>query len=178
MLRPKPYAFDARPRVGCHDNSPDTTNCRSLVQDYFEVRYGVFLPRDAVEMPALWDRTGAFVTVDDGSTQQVARLPHESILLCEQIRNGHGARVDRSVHTFPDLDSYRMRLHTAVLLRDVHEALSAIPRDPMDRSTGDPLILHASAIAGGTALWSVTTLRRYYRVVAAKKLHLRQAPSE
>lgn len=170
MLRVKPYAFEARPRVRRNDRSSTSTNCRSLVQEYFDVRHGLFIPRVAVEMPGLWDRTGAFVDVQDGSTEHLVRLPHESILICERVTDAQDAPVDRSPRTFPDLDSYRMHLHTAVLVRHMDDCLDAVPRPKAEVPAGQPLILHASAAAGGTALWSVAELRQHYRVVAAKQL--------
>ncbi|KYH44377.1 hypothetical protein AZH51_07535 [Branchiibius sp. NY16-3462-2] len=152
------------------DESPSSTNCRSLIQEYFEFRYGIFMPRDAVEMPGLWNRTGEFVDLQDGLPAQVATLPHETILICEQVADAYGTPVDRSPRTFPDPESYRMRLHTAILLREIDDCLGSVHQPDIEVRIGEPLILHASALAGGTALWPMAQLLSHYRVVAAKQL--------
>ena len=166
VLTSLPYVFAARPRVVATDPHPDGINCRSLLQGYLETARGVFLPRAGVEQPGLWERTGRFLplTLEDGN--DAPGLPHECVLLAERIRDRDGARVDRSRAAFADEAEYRMRLHTAVLLRTPPACVTGLPVRGADAD--GPLVLHATSIDGSACLWSWRLFLHHYRLVAAK----------
>lgn len=165
MLPHRSYQFLARPRKSREDERAAGINCRSLVQDYFELRRGLFLSREEVEMPGLWERTGTFVGFE---AKDWADLPSETILLGEPIRDRHGRSVDRSPAAFDSLQDYRVRLHTALLLTALPGGL--VHKDVPHVAVDDlrPVVLHATAITGSTTVWGLEIFQHYYRVVAAK----------
>lgn len=170
VLRPMAYRYLARPRVDRGDPHAEGVNCRSLVQDWFEGHRGLFLSRDQVEQPGLWDSTGHFLPVGVGDRTALEQLPDECVLLCERITDASGRALDRSPEAFATAEDYRMHLHAAVLLHTATAELvpSAIPRD--GAGLDDKAVLHATAVAGQTCVWGLEKLLQHYRVVAAKRV--------
>ena len=168
MLRVRPYRFQTRPRILQDDDPGETRNCRGLIQDYFEDAHGVFITRNALEMPGFWETTGTFLDVADGTRTAITRLPHESVLVSERIRDGSGNDIDQSTEAFTDAAAYRLRLHTAILLRHLPANVSRVAAPQENEPGGTPVILHTTAVSGHTAVWSLDQFLWHYRPVAAK----------
>lgn len=174
VLSAQRYRYLARPRVDAHEPHALGVNCRSLIQDYYWDQHGQWFSRDDVEQPGLWEQTGAFLDLRDADgVAQLSSLPHETVLLAERIRDAAGQSISRGPECFPDVDHYRFQLHTALLLDPRRTPLDDVVSTEVVRraiTPGQLVILHATAVEGGTCLWGLEAFIEHYRLVAAKCL--------
>lgn len=134
-------------------------NCRLAVQDYFYQIKKKYISEQDVLLPRGFKEVGTLIKEFTGENLSFEELLQGDILYAERVRNKEMKRIERGKEKFSTEDDWIISLHTAIFLGRMCQD------DPVD------YVWHATAICGGTVLWTIGKFLYYYKPVAAKRIH-------
>lgn len=164
------YKFDRGPLSLSALSEPITEgNCRLALQDFFFVLKNTYFSEKELLNPEGYLHTGTFLH-EESSENFFHNLPTGTVIYAENIRNRKEVPTDRSAKNFPSEVDYLIALHSAIYVADVNEEIVArFPTEIPAIPTRQPAMWHATAIEGGTCLWTIKKFLEYYQPVAAKR---------
>ncbi len=149
------YAYLSGPRDSAHElNQPVTEgNCRLAIQLYYYRLHGLYIPRDDIYLPGGYKHLGNFVFEE--TTIDYALLKPGDILYAQNIKNKRGESIDRSRESYTSKDEWLYHLHSALYVGFCDE---------------QHYLWHATAVHGGTCLWTLEQFTGFYLPISAKRI--------
>lgn len=144
-------------------------NCRRAVQDYYLRISGIFLPPRRIVAPEAFDDPDA-VILRFGDDAQPPRLRRGDIVYAENLRNASGSQMRRRREDYATEDDWLWRLHLAVYLGGWDAELTTHLPEGECPDPNAQLLWHATNIEKGTCVWTLEEFRKYYRMVAVKRI--------
>ncbi len=127
----------------------NTGNCRRAIQDYLYCKYDTYLTPEEILLPQAYKEIGIFIT--ENGEVNISLYKDGDIVYAERIKDKNNKKIDKNRNTFRTEDEWIYQFHSAVYI-------------------GNISIYHATAIAGGTCMWSLDTFQKYYKIIAVKRV--------
>lgn len=134
-------------------NKIKSGNCRLAIQLFFFYNFNTYLAPEKILLPQAFYQTGNFV-FKENEPIDFSLLKQGDIIYAEQIKNKSLKIIDKSKGKYQNFDDYLFNLHTAIYL-------------------DNQKIYHATYIEGKSCVWSLKKFFTYYKIIAVKRLKLR-----
>lgn len=149
-------------------------NCRLALQDYYYICENMYLTPDQVFLPQGFKQTGTTIQTFDTTENFFKNLKKGDVIYAERLKNQKKENVYKNKSSFHSKDDWITSLHSAVFLGKLdRDILSHLPQEentPFNQDSS--YIWHATAVAGGTVLWTAENFSFYYQLVIAKRILL------
>jgi len=124
-------------------------NCRLAIQLYFARELNVRIPPEKILCPESYFHLGE--EIGTSTTEFFKNLKAGDVIFAERIRNSKGVETDNTVSSFENNEKWIINLHSAIYL-DSNK------------------VWHATAIEGGTCIWTAEKFNHYYKAVLARRI--------
>ncbi len=170
------YNYQKGPRFESEaEEEIEEGNCRLALQDYFLVFNSRNFRESELLNPEAYLHTGIFLK-ESPSDDFFGGLQTGTVIYAERVRKKNGDRASKSRTNFSSKREYLVSLHSAIYIESItDEILKKLPLGILCVDKG-PAIWHATAVEGGTCLWSTEKFLLYYKPVAAKSFATSSVP--